>query len=140
MLLERVVGCSWNGRSDGPGTGGRITVVHAARADTAATGDVEARIEAQDATSSIQTGISCVDPRGAASRLHLAAAPAVRSITSWIRTDLPNHGCQRYATIASPAEIAKTSGLWVLWHGVVQPAAAPFQVGLSQPNGFREPR
>ena len=97
------------------------------QADTAATGDVEARIEAQDATSSIQTGISCVDPRGAASRLHLAAAPALRSITSWIRTDLPNHGCQRYATIASPAEIAKNSGLWVLWRGVVQPPAAPLQ-------------
>ena len=59
----------------------------------AATGCAAARVALHATGSSIQTGISCERVTGASASVQRIAVPVARSITSWMRTVRPAHGC-----------------------------------------------
>ncbi len=121
MLPERVVGCSWNGRSDGPN---RWSDHRGARSKGGYRRHRGRRSPHRSAGRHVQHPdryLLC-----GSSRRRFPAAPcsgAGRPIDHLVDPHrFAEPRIPRYAAIASPAEIAKTSGLWVLWHGVVQPA------------------
>ena len=93
------------------------------RAPSAATptnGRAQTCIGAQTERSNIQAGSSSHRPEASSSQLQRKTSPAVFSITSWMCTSRPNHGCHAYRT-------SRSSVLWAFRRRVVQSPPPAFE-------------